>query len=171
MMTEDDAMNQLPHGRQPHFDSTSLGYQGYAPHPGRLPAAQASAANVGLGTGVVIWAGIALLGGIGATAYFALGAAMTHSLDGVLGDDPNGAFNWIILLVAIIGQFVGLVVSVIVMLFGIGARTKRMRRGTTAMVLGIVASAIFLLVGLIQLPLVSLFLAAVSQPGAGASAG
>lgn len=170
-MTEDDAMNQLPYGQPLNSGSASPRYQGYAPHPGRLPVAQAPAANIGPGVAVVIWAGFALFGGIGATAYLGLGAVMTHSLDGVLGDDPNGAFNWIVLFVALIGQLVGLVVSVIVMLFGIGARKKRMRRGTTAMVLGIVASAIFLLVGLIQLPLVSLFLAAVSQPGAGASAG
>ena len=91
------------------------------------------------------------------TLYLALGAAMTHTLDGVFGNDPNGVFNFVVLLIALIGQLLGLALSVVALLLGIGAKRKRMRRSTTALVLGIVATATFLLIGLIQLPLVSLF--------------
>lgn len=82
---------------------------------------------------------------------------MTHTLDGVSGDDPNGSLNVTLLRIALSGQVLGLALSMVAVLVGIDAKRKRMRRSTAAMVLSIIATATFLLIGLIQLPLVSLF--------------
>lgn len=148
-------MSQRPHGH-PHHPGNSAQQPNLTP-PALHPQGQAPPARIGLGISAVVWAGLGLVGHTIMTLYLALGAAMTHTLDGVFGNDPNGVFNFVVLLIALIGQLLGLALSVVALLFGIGAKRKRMRRSTTALVLGIVATATFLLIGLIQLPLVSLF--------------
>lgn len=162
-------MNQLPYEQPQH-----LGYTPQQPEfasSEHEPWVQAPAANIGLATAAVIWAGIGLIGHSTMTLYLGLGAVMTHSLDGVFGDDPSGAFNLTVLLIALIGQVLGLALSVTAMIIGIGARKKQMRRGTTAMVLGIVATATFLLIGLIQLPLVALLFDVIQLRASGSFAG
>lgn len=160
-------MNQPPYDQPQHVGSTH-----HPDLPWDATAAQPSAASIVLGIVAVIWAGIALIGHTVITVYLGLGAIMTHSLDGVFGDSSGGAFNLALLLTALIGQLLGLVVSVVAMVIGIGAKRKRMRRSTTALVLGIVATAVFLLIGLIQLPLGSLFFEIVQagRRGAGSTA-
>ncbi|MGO1770113.1 MAG: hypothetical protein ACTHZX_09175 [Microbacterium sp.] len=120
------------------------------------------AAGIGLGVFAVIWAGFALIGGAIATIYLGLGATMTHTLSGVFGDAPGLSFNWVVLLTALIGQLLGLIVSAIALMLGIRARRQKMRRGATAMTLGIIATSTFLVIGLFQLPLVSLFFEALA---------
>lgn len=154
-------MTQPPYGQPPHPDAVSQ-YPGAASqHPAYVaPTAPASvqgpAAGIGLGITATVWAALGLFGHTTITLYLGFGAIMTHSLDGVFGDSTGGAFNTGLLLFAIIAQLAGFALSVIALVLGITAKRRRLRRSTTALVLGIVSTAIFLLIGLIQLPLVGL---------------
>ena len=153
-------MSQRPHGEPQH--PGHLPQQPNPTRPALHPQGEPPKASIGLGIIAVVWAGLGLVGHTIMTLYLALGAAMTHTLDGVFGDDPNGVFNFVVLLIALIGQLLGLALSVVALLLGIGAKRKRIRRSTAAMVLGIVATATFLLIGLIQLPIASLFFNVIS---------
>lgn len=111
------------------------------------------------GIAVVAWGVIALIGGFIAVVYLVLGATMTYSLEGVFGEGQ--AFNWIVLLTAIIGQVLGFTASVAVMVVGIRARRRR-DGPVTIMVLGIIATSLFVVIGLVQFPLAALLVQALA---------
>lgn len=105
------------------------------------------------GIAVLAWSFLALVGGVATVGYLGLGVTMTHTLDGVFGPEPEYLFNWIILWTALIGQLLGFVIALAVALVGLRQHRRGRRFATAAMVLGSVATAIFLLIGVLQLPL------------------
>ncbi|WP_349827579.1 hypothetical protein [Brevibacterium litoralis] len=116
---------------------------------------------IGLGVTVIVWAGIALFGGVIALLYLGLGAIMTPDLESLFGDFEGAGFNWAVLYTCLIGQLLGLAAGVLVLVLGIRAKVRRMEAGTTAMVLGIVAFSLFVVVGLVQIPLMGIYLEAI----------
>lgn len=128
--------------------------------PGAVPwqAAQHPRGSVWFAWSIVVlsWAVIAIGGGAVTVMYLGLGVVMTNRLDGVFGSEPEYAFNWILLWTALIGQLIGVLTSVLVSVMALRDRKRGLRRATAATVMGFVALAVFLLIGLFQLPLVSI---------------
>ncbi|MCT1691270.1 MULTISPECIES: hypothetical protein [Brevibacterium] len=106
-----------------------------------------------IGIAVLAWSLLALAGGLATVGYLVLGVTMTDTLEGVFGPEPEYLFNWIILWTVLIGQLLGLVIALAVALLGLRQRRRGRRFATAAMVLGFVAAGIFLLIGVLQLPL------------------
>ncbi|UBH05825.1 hypothetical protein K8P10_001336 [Leucobacter sp. Psy1] len=105
---------------------------------------------------VLSWAVLAIGGGAVTVMYLGLGVVMTNTIDGVFGSEPEYAFNWILLWTALIGQLLGVLASVLVSVMALRDRKRGLRLATAATVMGFVALAVFLLIGLFQLPLVSI---------------
>lgn len=101
----------------------------------------------------LVWSLLAVIGGLATVVYLGLGVTMTHTLDGVFGPEPKYRFNWAILWMALIGQLVGLIISLVIGFLALRHQRRGYRLGTAATVLGFVAAGIFLILGALQLPL------------------
>ena len=113
---------------------------------------------------VLFWAVMALPGGLVVVLYLGAGVIMTATLDGVFGASSTGAtFNWALLIMALAGQLLGLVFAVVTALSALAHRKRGRRLATAATVLGFVAVGVFVIVGLIQVPLIPILLDALSM--------
>ena len=111
----------------------------------------------------LFWAAVALPGGVVAVLYLGAGVIMTDTLDGVFGAASSGAaFNWAVLIVALVGQLLGLVFAVVTALCALAHRKRGRRLSTTAAILGFVAVGAFVLTGLFQIPLIPILIDALS---------
>ena len=112
---------------------------------------------------VLIWSVVAFGGGVLVVLYLGLGVVMTNTLEGVFEPaSGGGAFNWALLWIALIGQLLGLLLSVLTAFLALAHRKRRRRLALGAAVMAFIATAGFLLTGLIQIPLVGILLEALA---------
>ncbi|WP_293697902.1 hypothetical protein [uncultured Agrococcus sp.] len=110
----------------------------------------------------LIWMGLATLFGIGAVLYLGLGVVMTNTLDGVFGSEPQYLFNWVILWIAIIGQLLGFAASLTVALLALRDKKRQRRLAKAATIMGFIGAGGFLILGVMQVPLWSILLDALT---------
>ena len=137
------------------------------PSPGHSSAGHAASSQpaptgrttpwFGVSIAALVWSVLGLGGGAIVVMYLGLGVIMTNTLDGVFSPASGGGlFNWVLLWVAIIGQLLGLALSLLAAFGARSHRKKRRRMAKGAVIMGFISVGIFLLTGLIQIPLVGI---------------